>query len=187
MKHQDQYMDIYSSMLAKGIIFVNAKIDQRIAGLITTCLLYINETASIVQPKIYLNTNQGDVVSAMSVVDVMQYLKDNTKHKVNIETFGFGEIGIAAALILTAGTKGFRNVASHSQLGLYLGIESLEFSTIQGTEAKAKQQEKMREKVVELFTQFSGLDAMLIMAHLNKQDYFDANEAQEKGYIDGII
>jgi len=131
VKHQDQYMDIYSSMLAKGIIFVNAKIDQRIAGLITTCLLHINETADIVQPKLYLNTSQGDIVSAMSVVDVMQFLKDNKKHRVNIE--------------------------------------------------------KIREKVIELFAEFSGQDPILIMAHLNKQDYLDANEAKGKGLVDGII
>jgi len=55
-----QHLDIYSSMLAEGVIFVNARIDQRIAGLIVSCLLDINaHSGTVKHPKIYLNTRMG--------------------------------------------------------------------------------------------------------------------------------
>lgn len=180
-----QYLDIYSSMLARGIIFVNAAIDQRVAGLINTCLLHINETADIVQPKIYLNTQKGDVLSAMAVVDVMQFLQKNERNPIAIETFGFGEIGVAAALILAAGTKGRRRAATHCQMSIRIGSANVGFEAIQATEAKSKEDAKLRQKALELVQRFSGLDLETARFYINNfEGYLEAEKAIELGLID---
>ena len=176
-----QTMDIYSSMMARGIIFINAPIDQRIAGLINTSLLHIHETADIVQPRLYLNTKRGDVISAMSVVDVMRFLK------VPIETVGFGEIGVAAALILAAGTKGHRRAAAHCNLGLRIGIDNLAFEAVQSEQAKAAEQAKVLKKAMDLFAQFTKQNINTIRTLTNSESYIDAEEAKELGFIDEIV
>jgi ATP-dependent Clp protease, protease subunit len=184
---QGQYLDIYSSMLAKGIIFVNAPIDQRIAGLIMSSLLYIYETADIVQPKLYLNTKNGDILAAMSVVDVMHLLTNNKKNIIQIQTVGFGEIGVASALILAAGSKGLRRASARSQLELFIGKEHLELGNISSADAKAREELNLRKSAVELFAKFTGKSIEEIRVYINSESFFDSQKAVDLGLVDGII
>jgi ATP-dependent Clp endopeptidase proteolytic subunit ClpP len=185
VNHNGHHLDVYSSMLADGIIFVNARIDQRIAGLITSCLLQISSNIDVVQkPQIYLNTKLGDLVAAMSVVDIIEFYKNRD---ITIQTMGFGEIGIAGGLILTSGSKGFRKMATHSQLSLYLGVDNLEFGGVQSAEAKSIQAEKMRRISIELLSKYSGQDKDEFRIRTNREDYLDGRESKRLGLIDDII
>jgi ATP-dependent Clp protease protease subunit len=180
-----QFLDVYSSMLTDGIIFINAPIDQRIAGLVTSCLLHISSNTGVVQhPKIYLNSKHGDIISSMSIVDIIEYYK---KKDTRIQTMGFGEIGVAAGLILAAGTLGFRKVAAHSRLSLRLGIDNLEFGGIQSEQAKAREEGKMRQISLELFAKYSGQTIEVLRIYANKEGYLDATEAKDLKLVDEII
>ena len=124
VRRGSQYLDVYSSMLEDGIIFVNAPIDQRIAGLATSSLLHHAARGENTGcAKMYLNTKQGDIVSAMSIVDIIELYK---RRNVEIQTLGFGEAGVAACLILASGTPRQRKVAAHCQLSLDLGLDHLD-------------------------------------------------------------
>lgn len=185
VNHHGQYLDVYSSMLADGIIFVNAPINQRIAGLVTSSLLHINSnTDTAKKPKIYLNTRKGDIVSALSIVDIIEFYKSKN---IQIQTIGFGEVGIAAALILAAGTKGFRKLAKHAQVSLYLGLDSLDFEVIKSTQAQERQETKLRKKSNELFAQYTGQDISVFRNLTGAEKYLDAKEVKGIGLIDDFI
>lgn len=184
--HNGQYLDIYSSMLAEGIIFVNTRIDQRISGLIVSCLLEINANSSTVKhPKIYLNTRLGDVLSAMTVVDIIEVYK---KRNIQIQTVGFGEIGAASALILAAGSKGQRKVAPHCKLMLRFNADTYDLSALQSEQAKLAQFEKIKSAILEQLVKFSGKDIEVLRVYSNREEYFDAAQIIEKlGLADEMI
>lgn len=180
-----QYLDIYSSMLVEGIIIVNTRIDQRISGLIVSCLLEINSNSSIVKhPKIYLNTKLGDVLSAMTVVDIVEVYK---KKNIQIQTVGFGEIGAASALILAAGSKGQRKIAPHCQLILRFSLDNYDSTALQSEQAKKVQFEKINRILLEQFVKFSGKDIELLRAYSNREEYLDAAQIIELGLADEMI
>lgn len=179
-----RHLDVYSSMLADGIIFVNAPIDQRIAGIITSCLLHISSNAEEPsQPQIYLNTKRGDIVSALSVVDIIEFYK---RKGVTIQTIGFGELGAAAALILAAGTGGMRRAAAHCHISLHFGTGNVDFA-ISSDQAKARQSAKTQSAVVELLSKYSGQERDLFRTYTNSESYLDAPEARQFGLVDEVI
>lgn len=180
-----QHLDIYSSMLADGTIFVNTPIDQRIAGLVASCLVHISSNSRISHPpKIYLNTKLGDITAAMSVVDMLEFYKSqDTK----IQTMGIGEIGIAAALVLAAGTKGSRKIATHALLSLRLGLENLVFGGELSAQAKANQGETLRDKAIELFVRYCGKDKDEFRSLTNSERYLDADQTKDLGLVDEIV
>lgn len=178
VSHQGQYLDVYSSMLAQGIIFVNTRIDQRISGLIVSCLLEINaDTSSVKHPKIYLNTKLGDVLSAMTAVDIIEVYK---KRNIQIQTVAFGEIGLAGALILAAGSGGQRRVSPHCQLMLRFNTDSYDLSALQTEVAKSRQSETIRRTVLEQFVKFSGKDMELFRLYTNREEFTSAEDAIQK-------
>ena len=180
-----RHLDVYSAMLADGIIFVNAPVDQRIAGIITSCLLHIGSNSDgDTQPQIYLNTKRGDVVAALSVVDIVEFYKGKG---VRVQTMGFGELGAAAALILAVGTEGLRWAAPHCHISLHFGAGSVDFGAISTDGAKSRQSDKTQATVIELLSKYSGQDLDLFRTYTNSESYLDASQAKQLGLVDAII
>ena len=59
------------------------------------------------------------VSDMQTVTIIMEFYKEKG---VAIETLGLGEVGLAASIVLITGTKGKRQIASNSQISIYLGI-----------------------------------------------------------------
>jgi ATP-dependent Clp protease, protease subunit len=180
-----QFMDVYSAMLADGIIFINAPIDQRLAGLVASSLLTIqSRTGEARPPKIYLNTKRGDIVSAMSVVDIVEHYK---KKNISIQTVGLGELGAAASLILCAGTKGQRRAASHAQLSLHVGLDQFDLPNIKSTDMQTRQGERLKSTMIKLLANYSGNDEALFRVRVSSEDFMTAEQAKKEGMVDDII
>ncbi len=187
VQHGGQNLDVYSAMLIDGIIFINAPIDQRIAGLVTSCLMQIYARTEQAQtPKIYLNTRQGDILAALTIVDIIEFYK---RKESQIQTVAFGEVGAASAIVLAAGTRGLRKMAAHGQICLRISAENLQFGSVQGEQAKARQEGKTVATLIDLLVSYSNLknETDRIRSYLTSEQYIDASSAKECGFIDEVI
>jgi ATP-dependent Clp protease, protease subunit len=180
-----QTLDVYSAMLVDGIIFVNTRIDQRVAGLVTSCMLQITARRDQAKsPKLYLNTNQGDMLAALTVVDIIEFYK---KKNMQIQTVGFGEVGPAAGIILAAGTKGGRKIAAHSQVCLRMTPGNVAFGNLESDQAKATQTSKVMANVVDILAAYCRQDKNYFRLCVGSERYMGAEEAVEIGLADEII
>lgn len=185
VRRDGQHLDVYSSMLEDGIIFINAPIDQRIAGLIASSLLHLNAHGQRNAPaKVYLNTKRGDIVSAMSVVDIMELYKCQ---QVEIETVGFGELGVAACLIVAAGSPKHRRIAAHCQMNLYIGLDNFDIPNLKSAEMQSRQGERIKTQFMEILAKYSGQPIDYFRARGNSEEYLNAREAKRLGLIDEVI
>lgn len=185
VRRGSQYLDVYSSMLEDGIIFINAPIDQRIAGLVTSSLLHHAARGENTGcAKMYLNTKQGDIVSAMSIVDIIELYK---RRNVEIQTLGFGEAGVAACLILASGTPRQRKVAAHCQLSLYLGLDHLDLPNLKSAEMQSRQAERIKAQFLDVLVHYTRQPAERIRVRTGSEEYLNASEAQQLGLVDEVI
>jgi len=185
VRRDGQHLDVYSSMLEDGIIFVNAPIDQRIAGLIATSLLHLHAHGQRNTPaKVYINSKRGDIVSAMSVVDIIELYK---RMQVDVETVGMGELGVAGCLIVAAGTRGHRKLAAHCQLSLYVGLDNFDLPNLKSPDAQQRQSNTIRTRFIEQLSVYSGQPLDYFRARGNSEEYLTADEAKELGLVDELI
>jgi ATP-dependent Clp endopeptidase proteolytic subunit ClpP len=172
-------------MLEDGIIFVNASIDQRIAGLIATSLLHLHAHGQRNAPaKVYINSKRGDIVSAMSVVDIIELYK---RMQIKVETVGIGEVGAAGCLIVAAGTRNHRKVAAHCQLSLYLGLDNFDLPNIKSAEMQLKQSEKIKARFLEQLSVYTQQPLDFFRVRGNSEEYLSAEEAKRLGLVDELI
>ena len=105
--------DIYSRLLKERIIFIGGIIDDSLANLIIAQLLFLESQDQKKDIKLYINSPGGSVTAALAIYDTLRYVK------CDVATICIGMAASAAALLLTAGTKGKRFILPNSEAMLH--------------------------------------------------------------------
>uniref|UniRef100_A0A1A9Z1L7 ATP-dependent Clp protease proteolytic subunit n=1 Tax=Glossina pallidipes TaxID=7398 RepID=A0A1A9Z1L7_GLOPL len=67
--------DIYSRLLKERIIFLTGKIEDHMANLIVSQMIFLESDNSEKDIFLYINSPGGLVTSGMSIYDTMQFIK----------------------------------------------------------------------------------------------------------------
>uniref|UniRef100_A0A1B0C1S7 Endopeptidase Clp n=1 Tax=Glossina palpalis gambiensis TaxID=67801 RepID=A0A1B0C1S7_9MUSC len=105
--------DIYSRLLKERIIFLTGKIEDHMANLIVSQMIFLESDNPEKDIFLYINSPGGLVTSGMSIYDTMQFIK------CNVSTLCIGQASSMAALILTSGTKGKRFSLPNSRIMIH--------------------------------------------------------------------
>ena len=94
--------DIYSRLMRDRVILLEGEVHDQMANLIVAQLLYLESEQSEKDIQMYINSPGGSVSSAMAILDTMNFVKPD------VSTVVIGMAASAAAVLLSAGTKGKR-------------------------------------------------------------------------------
>src|SRR6266508_3120749 len=106
----ERSFDIFSRLLKDRIIFLGTPIDDTIANLVMAQLLHLEAEDPEKDINLYINSPGGSITDLLAIYDTMQYVKPD------ISTICMGMAASAAAVILSAGTKGKRFALPHSTI-----------------------------------------------------------------------
>ena len=132
---------------------------------------------------LYINSQGGDLYEALGLIDTMR----SSTH--TIRTIGLGNIMSAAFLIFTSGSKGERYIGQNT------GIMCHQFSGSDGEvkyhdiKAMAKENDRLNDRMVDIITSATGLDASAVKKKLLQPSdvYLNAEEMVEYGAADYIL
>lgn len=150
-----KHYDIYSMLLSERIIFLTGEINDELASLIVSQIIYLQAINSKQQITMYINSPGGEVNAGLAIFDVMKSCS------CPISTIGIGICASMGALLLSSGTKGLRyayencEIMIHQPLGGTNGqVSDLEIMTNRFTTLKntlnmilASNCEQTKEKV----------------------------------------
>src|SRR5215469_3965706 len=94
--------DLYSRLLRERIIFNGTPIDDTVANLVCAQMLFLESEDQEKDISIYINSPGGEITALFAIYDTMKYIRPDKS------TFCFGQAASAAAVLLSAGTKGKR-------------------------------------------------------------------------------
>ena len=92
--------DIFSRLLKERIIFLNGPIDDGVASLVCSQLLFLESENPTKDISMYVNSPGGIVTSGLAIYDTMRYIRPK------IHTVAVGKCFGNAAMLLAAGDKG---------------------------------------------------------------------------------
>lgn len=169
--------DLYSRMLKDRIIFLSGEINDNVANIIISQLLYLdNQNNEDIY--IYINSPGGSITSGMSIYDTINFVKSN------VITIGLGMCASMAAFLLASGDKRFAlpntEIMIHQPLGGAQG---------QATDIKiaAERIIKIKNKLNTILAKKTKQSIEKIQMDTERDNYLDANEALQYGLIDAII
>ena len=179
--NSERSFDLFSKMLKDRIIFVQGQVEDSMANLIVSQLLYL-EAESPNEPIImYINIPGGSITAGMAIKSTMDYIS------CPVYTIGMGMCASMGAFLLASGEKGHRAVLKdtcvmiHQPLGGYQG---------QATDIQihAKRILKMKETLTKYLSEYTdGRVSYEEMYDLCERDNFLSDEeALDLGLIDKI-
>lgn len=180
-QYGERAYDIYSRLLKENIIFLGGMINDTLANIVIAQMLFLESLDSKEDIKLYINSPGGSVSAALAIYDTMQFLKRDT------QTICVGVAASAAALLLSAGTKGKRYALPNSEMLIHQvmagGIEG------QATEIEisAKHILHLKQRLNQILAKHTGQSLNKVEKDTDRDYYMTAEEAKEYGLIDGII
>lgn len=171
--------DIYSRLLKDRIVFISGEINDDLANIVISELLYL-DSLNHEDISMYINSPGGSVTSGLAIYDTMNFIASDVK------TIGIGSCASMGAFLLSSGVKGKRFALENTEIMIH---EVLGGSQGQATEIKIQADHilYLREKLNKILAKNTGQTIKKINNDTNRDHYLSSLEALKYGLIDEII
>ncbi|KAJ8102073.1 Clp protease-domain-containing protein [Lipomyces tetrasporus] len=176
------YFDIFSRLLNERIIMLYSDINDSMAAVIVSQLLYLEAMDQTKPIFMYINSSGGEMHAGFSIIDTMQYIK------CPVYTICVGFAASMASLILVAGEKGFRYALPNAWIMIHQPITGMQ-GKASDLAIQTRQILRMREQANRFYQKQLGKRYELdeIAAMIQDDNYLDPHEALQIGLIDEVI
>lgn len=184
--------DIYSRMLKDRIIMLNGPVEDNMANLISTQLLFLESENPTKDISLFINSPGGVVTSGLSIYDTMQYIKPD------ISTIVMGQAASMGSFLAMAGAVGKRYVLPNSRTMIHRvsggtrgagGTIYEQELQIEDINRSHKEGLRLNERLTNIYVKHNSKKKKYKeMSEIMKFDTFlSAEEAVEMGLADEVI
>ena len=172
--------DIFSRLLKERIIFLTGPIDDGVASLACSQLLFLESENPTKDIAMYINSPGGIVTSGLAIYDTMEYIRPD------VSTGCSGQAASMGALLLTAGAAGKRfslpnaRIMTHQPSGGIQGQAS-------DIEIHAKEILDLRRRLNGIYEKHTGKTLKQIEKIMERDTFMTADDAQQFGLIDSVV
>ena len=172
--------DIYSRLLQDRIIFLSNEVNDDIASLIVSQLLFPESQDPGKDISLYINSPGGSVSAGFAIYDTMNYIK------CDVATYCMGLAASMGAFLLAGGAKGKRYAMPNAEIMIHQPSGGAKG---QETEIRivAEQILKTRERLNQILAENTGKPLDIIAADTERDNYMTAEEAKAYGLVDHVI
>lgn len=172
--------DIYSRLLQDRIIFLSNEVNDDIASLIVSQLLFLESQDPGKDISLYINSPGGSVSAGFAIYDTMNYIK------CDVATYCMGLAASMGAFLLAGGAKGKRSAMPNAEIMIHQPSGGAKG---QETEIRivAEQILKTRERLNQILAENTGKPLDIIAADTERDNYMTAEEAKAYGLVDHVI
>ena len=176
----ERSFDIYSRLLGERIVFIGVPIDDDVANLVVAQLIHLESDDPEKDISVYINSPGGSVYVGLAIYDTMRYVKPE------IRTICFGMAMSAGSLLLCGGAKGKRMALSNSRILIHQPSGGFQGQSAD-IEIHAREILELRERLEQIYVENTGQSRKRINADMERDRFFDPEEAVEYGLIDRVI
>jgi ATP-dependent Clp protease protease subunit len=172
--------DIFSRLLKERIIFLNGPIDDGVASLVCSQLLFLESENPTKDISMYINSPGGIVTSGLAIYDTMEYIRPD------VSTVCMGQAASMGSLLLTAGAAGKRfslpnaRIMTHQPSGGFQGQAT-------DIEIHAKEILDLRQRLNGIYEKHSGKTIKQIEKIMDRDTFMTAKDAKDFGLIDEVV
>lgn len=172
--------DIYSRLLQDRIIILSNEVNDDIASLVVSQLLFLESQDPGKDISLYINSPGGSVSAGFAIYDTMNYVK------CDVSTICMGLAASMGAFLLAGGAKGKRLALPNAEIMIHQPSGG---ARGQETEIRivAEQILKTRNRLNKILAENTGKPLEVIQEDTERDNYLTAQEAKEYGLIDEIV
>ena len=172
--------DIFSRLLKERIIFLNGPIDDGVASLVSSQLLFLESENPTKDISMYVNSPGGIVTSGLAIYDTMEYIRPD------VSTVCMGQAASMGSLLLMAGAEGKRyalpnaRIMTHQPSGGFQGQAS-------DIEIHAREILDLRKRLNNIYERHTGKSLKQVEKIMERDTFMTAEDAKSFGLIDEVV
>ena len=184
--------DIYSRLMKDRIIMLNGPVEDNMANVIVSQMLYLESENPDKEINLYINSPGGAVTAGLAIYDTMQYIK------CDVRTIVMGQACSMGSFLAQAGTAGKRVVLPESRKMIHRVSSgtpgtsgSVHVQELQFEDAKRHYEEsqKINKRLTELYVRHNtkGKTYEELFETMKFDTFLTAQEAVENGLADKVV
>lgn len=170
--------DIYSRLLKDRIILLTGEINDNIASIIVSELLYL-DSINNEEIWLYINSPGGSITSGLAIYDTISFINS----KVNTVCIG---MAMSMGAFLLASTTGKRYALPHSEIMIHQPYGGMQ-GVVTDIDIQTKRLLKTKKQMNELLAKHTNKPIEKIEYDTERDYYMSASEALEYNLIDEIL
>lgn len=172
--------DVFSRLVKERIIFLSEEVTTESATTISASLIWLNTQSKTAPIKIYINSPGGLLSGMFTIYDTMSYID------APIHTVCLGDASSAAAVILSAGTKGERKALPNSEIMIHESSAGV-IGKNHDMKRDIERFNKRNERMLKILSDHTGQDIDTLREICKEDHFMTAEEAVAFGIIDKVI
>jgi ATP-dependent Clp protease protease subunit len=176
----ERAFDIYSLLLRERIVMLNMPINDQVANVVISQLLYLDREDPDKDISLYINSPGGSVTAGLGIYDTMQLIRPE------VSTICLGLAASMATILLTAGAKGKRYALPHATIHMHQVL-----SGAQGQAADiviaAKEVMRLDDLIRTIIVKHTGQPKDKVQHDTDRDFYLNPIQAIEYGLIDQVL
>ncbi len=177
--HGERVYDIYSRLLKNRIIILSGEINDEVANIIISELLYLDSLNNN-DIALYINSPGGSITAGMAIYDTMNFIKSD------VSTTCVGMAASMSAFILACGTNGKRYCLPNSEVMIHQPLGGVQGQATE-IDIVAKRIINLRKKLNTILSKQTNKSLKQIEKDTDRDYYMSAQEALSYGIIDKVI
>jgi ATP-dependent Clp protease protease subunit len=176
----ERAFDIFSLLLRERIVFLGQEVDDQVANLIISQMLYLEAQDSDKDISLYINSPGGVAYAGMAIYDVIQHVRPD------VSTICVGMGMSAAAMVLGGGAPGKRLALPNARIMIHQGSAGTRGAP-SDMEIQLREVLAVTRRMAEIIAHHSGRSVDQVAADIDRDYFMTPEEAMAYGLIDGIV
>jgi ATP-dependent Clp protease, protease subunit len=176
----ERAFDIYSMLLRQRIVFLGQEVDDQVANLIISQMLYLEAQDPENDIYLYINSPGGLAYGGMAIYDVIQHVRPD------VSTICVGMGMSAAAMVLCGGAPGKRFALPSARIMIHQGSAGTRGAP-SDMEIQLREVMALTRRMGEIIAHHSHRPLDEVMKDIDRDKFMTPEEAVAYGLIDGII
>lgn len=172
--------DIYSRLLRDRIVMLDTDVNEHSASLIVAQMLFLESEDPDRDILFYINSPGGSVISGLSILDTMQFIK------CDVSTIVMGQAASMGSLLASSGTKGKRLILPRAR---HLIHQPLGGAQGQASDMEIQVNEilRMKKQLTEIYVSTTGKSYEQLERDMDRDNIMTAEESIAYGLADKIV
>jgi ATP-dependent Clp protease protease subunit len=171
--------DIFSRLLKDRIIFLGGPIDDDVANLIISQLLFLASEDPKKDIYLYVNSPGGHVHSGLAIVDAMNHVAPD------VATVAVGMAASMGSIILASGAKGKRFALPNADIMIHQPSGGAEGQATD-IEISARRILSLRSRLNKILADTTGQKIDKVERDVERDFFLTADEAKKYGIVDQV-
>ncbi len=176
----ERSFDIYSRLLNDRVVFLGGTVDEVTANLIVAQLVHLESDDPDKDIHLYINSPGGSIYAGLAIYDTMQFIRPD------VSTICYGIAMSMGSLLLAGGAPGKRLALPSSRILIHQPSGGFEGQSTD-IEIHAREILTQRARVDQLYSKHTGQSVERVHADMERDRFFDGEEAVAYGLIDRVI